>query len=99
VLDIVGQFEDAGVEAVITTQISQDGTLDGPDLEGLALLLANTGLAVIASGGVGELDHLRALRDLEVDGRRLDGVIVGRALYEGRFTVRAALDALAAEVA
>jgi phosphoribosylformimino-5-aminoimidazole carboxamide ribotide isomerase len=98
VLDVAREFEDAGIEAVITTQISQDGTLDGPDLEGLALLLAETQLDVIASGGVGELDHLRRLRDLDVEGRRLHGVIVGRALYEGRFQVREALDALAAEV-
>ncbi len=82
-----------GVEAVAVTRIERDGTLDGPDLDGLARLLALTDLAVIASGGVGTVDHLRALADLEVDGRRLSGVIVGTALHDGRLTLA---DALAA---
>lgn len=93
-LEVVGDFEDAGVEAVVTTQISRDGTMTGPDLEGLGLLLGATRLSVVASGGVGTLEHLRRLRDLEVDGRRLHGVIVGRALYEGAFTVEEGLAAL-----
>jgi phosphoribosylformimino-5-aminoimidazole carboxamide ribotide isomerase len=93
VIDVVGDFEDAGVAAVVTTQIDRDGTLEGPDLEGLGLLLDATGLEVVASGGVGSLEHLRLLSDLEVGGRRLAGAIVGRALYEGRFTVAEALAA------
>jgi phosphoribosylformimino-5-aminoimidazole carboxamide ribotide isomerase len=97
VLDVAREFEDVGVDAIITTQISQDGTLEGPDLDGLALVLGHTEVDVIASGGVGDLAHLRALRDLEIGGRRLAGVIVGRALYEGRFTVREALAAIATE--
>jgi len=94
VIDVVGEFADAGVEAVIMTQISQDGTLAGPDVEGLSLLLGATSIDVIASGGVGELSHLRMLAEVEVEGRRLAGVIVGRALYEGRFTVEEALSAV-----
>ncbi len=96
VLEVVEPLESAGVQAVVMTQISQDGTLDGPDLDGLALLLGHCGLDVVASGGVGTLDHLRALAELRVGDRHLAGVIVGRALYEGRFGVAEALEALEA---
>ena len=70
-----------------------DGTLEGPDVEAYVSLLAATSLRVIASGGVGDLDHIRSLANVERDGRGLEGVIVGRAIYDGRFTVE---DALAA---
>ena len=84
--------------AFIVTDISRDGMLAGPDIDGLRDLVAVTGTPVIASGGVGDLGDLRELRDLRVssaDGvRTLAGVIVGKALYEGRFDVRAALKAL-----
>lgn len=94
VVEVATGFQDAGVEAVVMTQISQDGTLAGPDLAGLALLLEQTDLQVIASGGVGEVAHLHALRQLRAGGRELAGVIVGRALYEGRLSVASALEAL-----
>jgi phosphoribosylformimino-5-aminoimidazole carboxamide ribotide isomerase len=94
VLDALPQFEDAGVEAVVLTEITRDGTLEGPDFEGLRAALGRTALPIIASGGVGSVQDLRALADLEVDGRHLAGVIVGRALYEGRFQVATALQAL-----
>lgn len=93
-LDVARQFEDVGVAALVVTEIDRDGTLDGPDLEGLARVLAHTSIDVVASGGVGTLDDLRALEQLEVDGRRLAGAIVGRALYEKRFTLGEALAAL-----
>jgi phosphoribosylformimino-5-aminoimidazole carboxamide ribotide isomerase len=94
VLAVVDEFADVGVEAVVMTQISQDGTLDGPDLDGLSLLVGHTEIDVIASGGVGTVDHLRDLDALRVGGRALGGVIVGRALYEQRFTLESALAAL-----
>jgi phosphoribosylformimino-5-aminoimidazole carboxamide ribotide isomerase len=95
VAEVVGRFAEAGVDAVIVTQINVDGTLEGPDLGGYRRLLGLTDLPVVASGGVGTLDHLKALADLDVDGRRLEGVIVGKALYEGAFTVEDAVQALA----
>ncbi len=95
VVEVAEAFDDAGVAAVVVTQIGRDGTLAGPDLDGLAEVLAATDLDVIASGGVGTLDHLRALAALDVDGRRLAGAIVGRALYEGAFTIDEALAAAA----
>jgi phosphoribosylformimino-5-aminoimidazole carboxamide ribotide isomerase len=86
-LEVAGEFADAGVAALVVTEIGRDGTLEGPDLEGLAAVLAATEIDVIASGGVGSLDDLRALDQLSVGARRLAGVIVGRALYEGAFTL------------
>ena len=91
VLDAVARFEDAGVAAVIVTDIGRDGTLAGPDLDGLAAVLDRTSIDVIASGGVGSLDDLRSLAGLG----RLAGVIVGKALYEGVFTVEEAIAACA----
>lgn len=92
--EALGRIADAGAEAVIVTQIAVDGTMAGPDLDLYRELLGESPVPVIASGGVGDLADLRALASLEVDGRRLAGVIVGRALYEGRFGVPEALRAL-----
>ena len=96
-LDVAREFADAGVEALVVTEIGRDGTLGGPDLDGLGEVLEATELPVIASGGVGSLDDLRALAALRTSGRRLMGAIVGRALYEGSFTLRDALVASAGD--
>ena len=82
--DLIREFEDAGVAAFVVTEIGRDGTLQGPDLEGLGAVLQTTDVPVIASGGVGTLADLHTLPALRAAGRRLAGVIVGRALYEGR---------------
>ena len=95
VLDLAVAFEDAGVQALVVTEISRDGTLEGPDTEGLAAVLAATGIPVIASGGVGTLDDLRVLAGLSAGERTLEGAIVGRAVYEGAFTVAQAVAATA----
>jgi phosphoribosylformimino-5-aminoimidazole carboxamide ribotide isomerase len=95
VLDVLPRFEDAGVAAVVITEIMVDGTLAGPDLAGLGAALERTTIPVIASGGIGALTDLRALAGLERGGRRLAGAITGKAIYEGRFTVAEALTALA----
>ena len=75
------RFARPGVAAIISTDIGRDGTLEGPDAAPYQALLDAVGIPIIASGGVGTVDDLRALD------RRLAGVIVGRAIYEGRFTV------------
>ncbi len=80
-----------GVAAVVVTEIGRDGTLDGPDLALYRRVLAVSDLPVIASGGVGGPGDLRTLADLRVGDRRLAGVIVGRALYEGRLHLAEAL--------
>jgi len=91
--DLLARFTASGVAAVIVTDISRDSTLEGPDLEGLASVLDATDIPVIASGGVGGLADLKALATLEASGHRLEGAIVGKALYEGRFTVEEAIAA------
>ena len=88
---LVERFEDAGVAAFVVTDISRDGMLTGPDVDGLAALVQRTEVPVIASGGVSSLDDLRALTQTGVA-----GAIVGKALYEGRFTVEEAIAACAA---
>lgn len=90
-LDLVAELALPGVAAFVVTDISRDATLAGADLEGYATLLRTTDVPVVASGGVGTLADLEALAGLQVAGRRLAGVIVGKALYEGRFTVADAL--------
>jgi phosphoribosylformimino-5-aminoimidazole carboxamide ribotide isomerase len=93
-LELGRRFSASGVAALIVTEIGRDGTLEGPDVAQLGSVLAAVELPVVASGGVGTLKDLQALDALEADGRRLTGAIVGRALYEGRFTVAEALAAL-----
>jgi phosphoribosylformimino-5-aminoimidazole carboxamide ribotide isomerase len=93
--DALRRLADTGAAALVVTQIRVEGLMQGPDLEGLAEVLAATSLDVIASGGVGELADLEALDALAVGERRLAGAIVGTALYEGRIDVRTAVDALA----
>lgn len=88
--DLLARFADRGVAAVVVTDIGRDATLAGPDLEGLAAVLEATAIPVIASGGVGALADLQALAAL-----RLEGAIVGKALYEGTFTVEEAIAACA----
>jgi phosphoribosylformimino-5-aminoimidazole carboxamide ribotide isomerase len=83
------RVREAGVRTIVHTDIGRDGMLVGPDVDGSAALAA-LGLEVIASGGVGTLDHLRA-----VAARGLAGAIVGRALYERRFTLEEALACVA----
>ncbi|MGI8661709.1 MAG: 1-(5-phosphoribosyl)-5-[(5-phosphoribosylamino)methylideneamino]imidazole-4-carboxamide isomerase [Acidimicrobiales bacterium] len=94
VLDVARSFTGFGLASLIVTEIGRDGTLAGPDIAGLRALLRETDIEVIASGGVGDVDDLVALRDVEVEGRRLGGAIIGRALYEGRFRLAEAIEAL-----
>lgn len=85
VLRFVRQVIAQGARVVVYTDVSRDGTLGGPDVDG-ARAIAALGVDVVAGGGVGSLAHVRAVRDA-----RLAGVIVGRALHEGRFTLAEAL--------
>ncbi|HEY3670421.1 MAG TPA: 1-(5-phosphoribosyl)-5-[(5-phosphoribosylamino)methylideneamino]imidazole-4-carboxamide isomerase [Acidimicrobiia bacterium] len=99
--DLVGlaqRFEGVGLAALIVTEIGRDGTLEGPAFGQLGGVLAASGIPLIASGGVGTLDDLRALAQLRSGDRGLAGIIVGRAIYEGRFDVAAALASLAEAV-
>ncbi len=95
-LELAGEFADAGVAALVVTEIGRDGTLEGPDTDGLSSVLAESPVPLIASGGVGTLADIEALSRLRSGGRTLEGVIVGRALYEGRFGVTEAVAATGA---
>jgi phosphoribosylformimino-5-aminoimidazole carboxamide ribotide isomerase len=87
--DVLASYAGRPVEAFVVTQIGVDGTMQGPDLD-LYRELLDAGVALVASGGVGTLDHLRDLAGIGVP-----AVIVGRALYEGSFTTEEALAACA----
>ncbi len=95
-LEAVRWPEFAHAAAFIVTDIGLDGTLAGPDLDDLASVVEATEVDVIASGGVSSLSDVEALTSLEAGGRRLAGVIVGKALYEGNFTVEEAIAVCAA---
>jgi phosphoribosylformimino-5-aminoimidazole carboxamide ribotide isomerase len=91
-VDLARRFEDAGVAALVYTDIDRDGAMQGPNVAATAALARAVSIPVIASGGVSSLDDLRALRDC---GAPLDGVISGRALYDGRIDLSEAVRTLA----
>lgn len=91
VTDLARSFEDAGVAAIIYTDINRDGAMQGPNVEATADLARAVSIPVIASGGVSSLDDIIALRDC---GANLNGAISGRALYDGALDLQDALQAL-----
>lgn len=90
VIDLAQQFEDAGIAAIIYTDINRDGAMQGPNIEATADLARATRIPIIASGGVSSIDDLTRLRDTGV----ISGAISGRALYDGAIDLRGALDIL-----
>lgn len=90
VSDLARSFEDAGVAAIIYTDINRDGAMQGPNIEATRTLSETVSIPVIASGGVASLDDLIALRDTGV----IAGAISGRALYDGALNLQDALAAL-----
>jgi phosphoribosylformimino-5-aminoimidazole carboxamide ribotide isomerase len=90
-LTLAQQVATLGVERIVYTDIARDGMLEGVNLEATREVAEATGLKVTASGGVSTIDDIIALCDLEEFG--VDSVIVGKALYEGRFSLEEAIDA------
>ena len=86
--DLARQFEDAGVAAVIFTDIDRDGMLQGVNVAPTAALARSVSIPVIASGGVASVDDIRALKE---SGAPIAGVVIGRALYDGRIVATDAL--------
>ncbi|MDQ1000865.1 phosphoribosylformimino-5-aminoimidazole carboxamide ribotide isomerase [Neobacillus niacini] len=86
-VELSKRFADAGAETFIFTDIATDGTLSGPNIAAVCEMAEVTGKTVIASGGVSSLADLRAL-----NAEGVQGAIVGKALYENRFTLKEALD-------
>lgn len=88
--DVLERLEQAGCARYVVTDVSRDGTLQGPNLDLLSEVLSRTDKPVIASGGISNLDDIAALRELVPAG--LEGAIVGKALYTKQFTLTEAFD-------
>lgn len=88
-VDLAKSFEDAGVAAIVNTDIGRDGLMGGPNVEGTAELARAVSIPVIASGGVSSVADIEALKAYEADG--ITGIILGRALYDGRIVPSEAL--------
>ncbi|MBL4740750.1 MAG: 1-(5-phosphoribosyl)-5-[(5-phosphoribosylamino)methylideneamino]imidazole-4-carboxamide isomerase [Sneathiella sp.] len=88
-LDLARKFEDAGVEAIIYTDIDRDGALQGVNVEATCALAESISIPVIASGGVASIKDIEEL--LKVQSSGIEGVIIGRALYDGRIDPAAAM--------
>lgn len=84
--DLCTQLQSLGCKRIIQTDISKDGTLEGPSLELLKSLVSLLAVPIIASGGVGTLDDIKALKESGVE-----AAITGKAIYEGRFTIQEAI--------
>jgi len=82
VLDFIRSFEQKGIQSVVCTDISKDGMLQGPALELYTEIIQETGVQLIASGGVSSIDDLQQLKELGCA-----GAIIGKAIYEGRITL------------
>jgi phosphoribosylformimino-5-aminoimidazole carboxamide ribonucleotide (ProFAR) isomerase len=89
-VELIKLFEGVGCRTYMVTDISKDGTLTGPNLELLRESAALTSGAIIASGGVASLEDIASLRELVSVG--VEGVIIGKAFYEGFFTVAEACE-------
>ncbi|MEJ1116338.1 bifunctional 1-(5-phosphoribosyl)-5-((5-phosphoribosylamino)methylideneamino)imidazole-4-carboxamide isomerase/phosphoribosylanthranilate isomerase PriA [Paenarthrobacter sp. CCNWLY172] len=88
--EVLARLEDAGCARYVVTDVTKDGTLQGPNVELLRQMVEKTGKPVVASGGISSLEDLRVLRELVPLG--VEGAIVGKALYAGAFTLPEALD-------
>jgi phosphoribosylformimino-5-aminoimidazole carboxamide ribotide isomerase len=88
-VDLALEMQQFGVKEIIYTDISRDGTLEGPNIEALSTMARALEIPLIASGGVSSLQDLHALKELKHLGVR--GVIVGQALYTGRFSLKDAI--------
>jgi phosphoribosylformimino-5-aminoimidazole carboxamide ribotide isomerase len=82
VLDIARRFEDAGVAAIVYTDVARDGMLQGINWDATIALAAAISIPVVASGGLASIEDIR--RMTQPDARKLEGAIAGRALYDGR---------------
>ena len=91
VTDLAKSFEDAGIAAIIYTDILRDGAMKGPNISATAALANAVDIPVIASGGVSSLEDLKALKDAQV----ISGAISGRALYDGAIDLQEAMTLLA----
>lgn len=90
-IDFGQQMKNLGVTTAVYTDVARDGLLQGPNLESTLQIARQTGLKIIASGGVSTVENIKALKDMEEEG--VVGVIVGKALYDGKLELSQALKA------
>jgi len=88
-IDLALKFEDAGVSAIIYTDINRDGAMAGPNIEETAKLAERLSTPVILSGGISKLSDIEAVKN--VRGSGIEGIIIGRALYDGSIDVKDAI--------
>ncbi|NPV43296.1 MAG: 1-(5-phosphoribosyl)-5-[(5-phosphoribosylamino)methylideneamino]imidazole-4-carboxamide isomerase [Firmicutes bacterium] len=94
-VDLIKEIEQFGINRIIYTDITKDGMMTGPNLAALEDILENTGMKVIASGGISSIGDLIALKKMEVRG--LEGAIIGKALYLGKIDLKAAFEIMEGE--
>lgn len=88
-VDVVKELEELGVQEIIYTDIMKDGTLEGPNFDAIETMLTVSDIPVIVSGGISSLEDIKKLKEFESIG--LKGIIIGKALYEGRFKLSEAI--------
>jgi phosphoribosylformimino-5-aminoimidazole carboxamide ribotide isomerase len=84
-IDLALKFEDAGVTAIIYTDINRDGAMEGPNIEETVKLAERLSTPVILSGGISNIDDIKAIKEHQASG--IEGIIIGRALYDGSINV------------
>ena len=87
--EVAKQVEELGISRIVFTDIERDGAMAGPNIEGVRALAQAVNIPLIASGGISSLEHIKVLKELEPLG--VEGVIVGRALYEKKFNLQQAI--------
>ena len=87
--EMIKKIQQAGVSTIVVTDIAMDGTLKGPNVEKMKKILSSVDISVIASGGISSLADIKKLKD--IGSKNLEGVIIGRALYEGKINLEDAI--------
>lgn len=87
---VIDKIKKLGVRTIVVTDITLDGTLKGPNIERLRQILNSAEISMIASGGISSVEDIKRLKD--IGSKNLEGVIVGRALYEGKFDIEEAIE-------
>ncbi len=90
-IDFGWEMQRMGIKTAIFTDVSRDGLLQGPNLDSIREMAEQTGLSIIASGGVSTAENIKKLREMEAQG--VSGAIIGKALYDGKITIQEALEA------
>jgi phosphoribosylformimino-5-aminoimidazole carboxamide ribotide isomerase len=89
-LDLAKKMEGLGVKSLIYTDVSKDGTLSGPNIKRIKAILSSVKIPVVACGGISSLEDIKKLKQLQPRG--LSGVIIGKALYEGKINLKEAIE-------